>query len=136
LLSESPPLAPQQQFASLEHAHILNDPKLIVNVWQSNLHEELAKILHIVDDYPYIAMVSAPALQRHVYREAHARGWNEAFRPSFPAGRGWQRAVVAARVRAGTLNGLGPLRMTVPLIACLAAFDFRALIAFCFYVGY
>ena len=57
LLSESPTLAPQRH-QHLGNEHILSDPKLIVNVWQSNLQEELAKILNIVDDYPFIAMVS------------------------------------------------------------------------------
>jgi hypothetical protein len=90
LLSESPPLAPQQQFASLEHAHILNDPKLIVNVWQSNLHEELAKILHIVDDYPYIAMVSAlfRSISYSLRSRACRRLRREALWPSIPAGCG------------------------------------------------
>lgn len=32
------------------------ESKLIVNVWADNLHEELRKIMQIVDDYPYIAM--------------------------------------------------------------------------------
>jgi len=30
--------------------------KLIVDVWAKNLHEEIAKIQEIVDDYPYVAM--------------------------------------------------------------------------------
>lgn len=34
-----------------EHA-----PGMIVDVWAANLQEELAKIMDIVDDYPYIAM--------------------------------------------------------------------------------
>ena len=54
-LSESPTLAPQSH-AHLGLDHILNDERLIVNVWASNLQEELAKIAAIVDDYPYIAM--------------------------------------------------------------------------------
>jgi CCR4-NOT transcription complex subunit 7/8 len=32
------------------------DDTMIVNVWAHNLNEELAKIMEIVDDYPYIAM--------------------------------------------------------------------------------
>lgn len=33
------------------------DPnRVIVDVWEDNLHEELEKIMEIVDDYPYIAM--------------------------------------------------------------------------------
>lgn len=59
LLSESPS-APQQH-QHLGNEHILNNPRLIVNVWQSNLQEELAKILQIVDEYPYIAMVRTRA---------------------------------------------------------------------------
>lgn len=31
--------------------------KLIVNVWATNLREEMAKINEIVDDYPYVGMV-------------------------------------------------------------------------------
>jgi hypothetical protein len=54
LLSDSPVLAAQPNHLATDH--ILNNPNLIVNVWQSNLQEELAKILHIVDEYPYIAM--------------------------------------------------------------------------------
>jgi len=30
--------------------------KMIVDVWAKNLHEEIAKIQEIVDDYPYVAM--------------------------------------------------------------------------------
>jgi len=30
--------------------------KMIVDVWSKNLHEEIAKIQEIVDDYPYVAM--------------------------------------------------------------------------------
>lgn len=54
-LSESPTLAPQAH-AHVGSSEILNDERLIVNVWASNLQEELAKIVAIVDDYPYIAM--------------------------------------------------------------------------------
>lgn len=36
--------------------HLRESPHLVRNVWQSNLQEELAKILLIVDDYPFIAM--------------------------------------------------------------------------------
>lgn len=54
LLSDSPP--PQPALSPLATDHILNNPDLIVNVWASNLQEELAKILALVDDYPYIAM--------------------------------------------------------------------------------
>ena len=31
--------------------------KMIVNVWAKNLHQELEKIMQIVDKYPYISMV-------------------------------------------------------------------------------
>lgn len=58
-LSESPTLAPQTH-AHLGLDHILSNDRLIVNVWASNLQEELAKIVAIVDDYPYIAMDTGP----------------------------------------------------------------------------
>jgi CCR4-NOT transcription complex subunit 7/8 len=54
LLSDEPsaPAQPNQ----LATDHILNNPSLITNVWAWNLQEELAKILLIIDEYPYIAM--------------------------------------------------------------------------------
>jgi hypothetical protein len=30
---------------------------MIVDVWAKNLHEEMQKIMEIIDDYPYVAMV-------------------------------------------------------------------------------
>ena len=35
---------------------------IIVDVWANNLHEEIGKIMEIVEDYPYIAMVRAASV--------------------------------------------------------------------------
>jgi len=35
---------------------VFNEKDMFVDVWAANLHEELDKIMDIVDDYPYIAM--------------------------------------------------------------------------------
>lgn len=48
-----------EQLVNLVHTDLKNfkaPDRLIVDVWAHNLHEELDKIMDIVDDYPYIAM--------------------------------------------------------------------------------
>ena len=44
----------------VEASDTCNEKAMFVDVWADNLHEELNKIMDIVDDYPYIAMVRAP----------------------------------------------------------------------------
>lgn len=40
----------------VEASDTCNEKAMFVDVWADNLHEELNKIMDIVDDYPYIAM--------------------------------------------------------------------------------
>lgn len=42
-----------------QRVHMLErlDENAIVNVWASNLHQEMARILEILDEYPYVGMV-------------------------------------------------------------------------------
>jgi len=49
--SPSPKLVPPKKASKKK-----GEKDLIVNVWADNLQDELAKIMEIVDDYPYIAM--------------------------------------------------------------------------------
>jgi hypothetical protein len=56
-----------QAYDGLLHSREKHEDTRIRNVWKHNLRQEMATLRALVDEYPYIAMVSLPDAHLHLH---------------------------------------------------------------------